>query len=168
MVFLTCSVSFRSISCRYFAKWVLKIFSGGNHPPYPRTLTAFPTPALGSTPGFFRQNDRKGCKRDYLDARGHFVLRFGNHPSPPPRQAGQKCRFAEILSEWLRWIDKREDFINVPDVFGGNEATWSNFKTSRITGESIIQNIRNKVSIFLSLAIVNFLDVIFNWHCQLN
>ena len=35
-------------------------------------------------------SDRKGCKRDYLDARGHFVLRFdaigdkplggGNHP----------------------------------------------------------------------------------------
>ena len=37
-----------------------------------------------------RQNDRKGCKRDVLDARGHFLLRFcvagdkpsggGNHP----------------------------------------------------------------------------------------
>ena len=29
------------------------------------------------TPDFFHQNHRKGCKRDYLDARGHFVLRFG-------------------------------------------------------------------------------------------
>ena len=45
--------------------------------PYPQTLTAYPTPVLGGTPGIFLQNDRKGCKRDYLDARGHFVLRFG-------------------------------------------------------------------------------------------
>ena len=45
--------------------------------PYPRTLTAYPTPVLGGTPDFFHQNDRKGCKRDYLDVRGHFVLRFG-------------------------------------------------------------------------------------------
>ena len=34
------------------------------------------TPMLGDTPGFFHQNDRKGCKRDYLDARGHFVFAF--------------------------------------------------------------------------------------------
>ena len=26
--------------------------------------------------GGFHQNDRKGCKRDVLDARGHFLLRF--------------------------------------------------------------------------------------------
>ena len=91
MVFLICSVSFRSISCRYFSKWWL-------------------TPVLGSTPLFvclffflffvclfvcfcfvlflfcfcflffgfvFNQNDRKWLKRDYLDTRGHFVLRFG-------------------------------------------------------------------------------------------
>ena len=32
---------------------------------------------LGGTPDFFHQNDRKGCKRDYLDARGHIVSRFG-------------------------------------------------------------------------------------------
>ena len=44
----------------------------------------------GLPPGFFHQNDRKGCKRDVLDARGHFLLHFcaagdkpsggGNHP----------------------------------------------------------------------------------------
>ena len=33
MVFLTSSVSFRSISCRYLSKWRLEIFSDGNHPP---------------------------------------------------------------------------------------------------------------------------------------
>ena len=46
--------------------------------PYPRTLTAYPTTVLRGTPGFvFHQNDRKGCKRDYLDAWVRFVLRFG-------------------------------------------------------------------------------------------
>ena len=92
MVFLICSVSFRSISCRYFSTWWL-------------------TPVLGSTPLFFvfvlffclfvfccflfcfcfvfNQNDRKWCKRDYLDTRGHFVLRFGaiggkQFGTPPP------------------------------------------------------------------------------------
>ena len=35
VVFLKCSVSFRSISWRYFSNWQLKIFSCGNHP---RTL----------------------------------------------------------------------------------------------------------------------------------
>ena len=50
---------------------------------------------------FFHQNYRKGCERDFLDARGHFILRFfcffcffffaaGDKPSevvtsPPPR-----------------------------------------------------------------------------------
>ena len=28
-------------------------------------------------PDFFHQNDRKRCNKDNLDARGHFVLRFG-------------------------------------------------------------------------------------------
>ena len=32
---------------------------------------------LGGTPDFFHRNDRKGCKRDYLDARGHFFSCFG-------------------------------------------------------------------------------------------
>ena len=74
IVFLTYSVSFRFISCRYFSKWWLKIFSGCNHHPYPQTSTAYPTPCSGVPPDFFfHQNDHKGCKRDYLDARGHFV-----------------------------------------------------------------------------------------------
>ena len=91
-------------------------------------------------------------------------------PSVPDGVASQKGHFAEFLPEWLRWlgISEREDFFNVPDIFRGNESTWSNFKTSQITGESIIQNVRNKVSIFLSLTIVSFLDVTFKWHCQLD
>ena len=60
-----------------FSKWLLKIFSGGNHPPVPSDFDGLFTPVLRGTPDFFHQNDRKGCKRDYLDARGHFVLRFG-------------------------------------------------------------------------------------------
>ena len=55
----------------------LKYFQVATIPPYPRTLTTYPTPVLGGTPRFFHQNDRKGCKRDYFDARGYFVLRFG-------------------------------------------------------------------------------------------
>ena len=90
--------------------------------------------------------------------------------SVPDGVAGQKGHFTEFLSEWLRWlsINKREDLDNVSDVFSGNKVTWCNFKTSQITGVSIIQNIRNKVAIFLSFTIVSFLDVIFKWHCQLN
>ena len=91
MVFLTCSESFSTITCRYFSKWRLKIFWGGKH------LSTFELWRLtlphlrGVPPGFFDQNDRKGCKRDVLDARGHFLLHFcaagdkpsgggGNHP----------------------------------------------------------------------------------------
>ena len=56
----------------------LKCFQVATTPPYPRTLTAYHTPMSLGTPGyFFHQNDRKGCKRDNLDARGPFVLRFG-------------------------------------------------------------------------------------------
>ena len=77
MAFLTCSVSLRSISCRHVSKWRLKIFSGGNHHLYLRNLTAYHTPVSGGTPDFFHQNDRKGRKGDYLDVRGHFLLRFG-------------------------------------------------------------------------------------------
>ena len=63
-----------------FYKWRLKIFSGGNQPPppVPSDFDGLPCSRVRGTPGFFfHQNDRKGCKRDYLDARGHFVLRFG-------------------------------------------------------------------------------------------
>ena len=39
---------------------------------------------LRGYPRFIHQNDHKGCKRDVLDARGHFLLRFcaaGDKPS---------------------------------------------------------------------------------------
>ena len=81
MVFLTCPESFSTIPCRYFSKWRLKIFWGGNHPP---TFDGSPYPHLRGTPLFFHQHDRKGCKKDVLDARGHFLLRFcaaGDKPS---------------------------------------------------------------------------------------
>ena len=53
MVFLTCFVSFRSISWRYFSKWWLKIFSGGNHPLPPSDFDGLPYPRIRGTPGFF-------------------------------------------------------------------------------------------------------------------
>ena len=49
-VFLTCSVSFRSISLRYLSKWWLKIFSGGNHPPVPSDFDGLPYPRVRGNP----------------------------------------------------------------------------------------------------------------------
>ena len=68
--------------------------------------------------------------------------------SVPDGVASQKGHFAEFLPEWLRWlgINKREDFVNVPEFSGVMRPR----DPIQITGESIIQNIRNKVSIFLS------------------
>ena len=95
IVFLTCSVCFRSISWRYFSKWRLKIFSGGNHPPppVPSDFDGLPYPPC------FSSNDLKGFKSDYLDTQGHFILHFGaigNKPLksgnnwPPLRKARVK------------------------------------------------------------------------------
>ena len=78
MVFLTCPESISTIPWRYFSKWRLKIFWGDNHPPLTFELWRLTLPpSSGGTPGFFHQNDRKGCKRDVL-------LRFcaaGDKPS---------------------------------------------------------------------------------------
>ena len=91
-------------------------------------------------------------------------------PSVPYGAAGQKGYFAEPLPEWPRWpgINKRKDSVNAPDAPRGNEATWSNPKTSQTTGESTIQNIRNKVSTFLSPTTVSPPDAILKRHHQLN
>ena len=65
----------------FFQNGYLKYFEVATNPPYLRTLTAYPTPVLGGTPGFFffffDQNDGKGCKRNYPDAQSRFVLSFG-------------------------------------------------------------------------------------------
>ena len=50
--------------------------------PVPSNFDGSPYPHLRGVPLFFHQNDRKGCKRDVLDARVHFLLRGGNHPPP--------------------------------------------------------------------------------------
>ena len=80
MVFLTCSVSFRSISCRYFSKWRLKIFSDGNQPHVPLDFDGLPYPHVRGYPQiFFIKVTAKdvNAKDDYVDAGGHFVLFFG-------------------------------------------------------------------------------------------
>ena len=78
VVFLICSVSFRTIPWRFFfSKWRLKIFWGGNHP-LPSDFEGLPYHHLRGYPrNFFHQNDRKWYKRNYLDAQDCFVLRFG-------------------------------------------------------------------------------------------
>ena len=48
---------------------------GCMHPlPSPSDFDGLPYPQQGGTPTFFHHNGRKGCKRDYLDALGHFLL----------------------------------------------------------------------------------------------
>ena len=103
MVFLTCPESFSTIP-DIFQNGDLKYFEVATTPPYLRTLTAHPTPILRGSPGFFfHQNDRKGCKRDVLDARGHFLLRFcaaGDKPSggwQPPPLVGRGLKCAEAV-----------------------------------------------------------------------
>ena len=63
-----------------FQNGKLKYFEVATTSPTFESLTAHPTPILGGTPVFFlfffHQNDRKRCKRDVLDVRGHFLLRF--------------------------------------------------------------------------------------------
>ena len=59
MNILTYYVRFSSIACRYFSKW--------------RPIVS----PKGVSPIYFRQNDRKGCRSDYLDGFGHFVFGFG-------------------------------------------------------------------------------------------
>ena len=52
MVFLTCPESFSTIPCRYFSKWRLKIFRGGNTP-LPSNFDGSPYPHLRGYPRFF-------------------------------------------------------------------------------------------------------------------
>ena len=68
MGFLTCSISFRSISCKYFffLNGDLKYFQVTT--PYPRTLTAYPSPVLGVPPLFFIKMTAKDVKEITLMA----------------------------------------------------------------------------------------------------
>ena len=44
----------------------------------PSDFDGLPSPRVTGYPRFFfHQNDPKGCEKDYSDARGHFVWRFG-------------------------------------------------------------------------------------------
>ena len=79
MMFLTYPVSFSSIACIYFSKWRIKIFGRGNHPPYTRTLTGYPTPVLGGTPEFFfakmtAKDELKGIKNPRVSFFWVFML----------------------------------------------------------------------------------------------
>ena len=74
-------------------------------PLYPRTLTAYPTPVLGRNPAFFHQNDRKGCKRNYLDARGYFVLPLGAIGDKPLGSGNLRLRKTRVKIEVLVLVD---------------------------------------------------------------
>ena len=74
------SCEFELHSMRIFFKMTIfcfkKLIWVPSTPPHLPSLTAYPTPTLGGTPNFFHQNERKGCKIDYLKARGQLLLRF--------------------------------------------------------------------------------------------
>ena len=72
MVFLTHSVRFKTIPWRYFLKIVISENAGLHKPPSHSDFDGLPYPRVRWYPNFFHQNDRKGCKWDYLDALGHF------------------------------------------------------------------------------------------------
>ena len=91
----------------------LKYFQVATTPlPVPSDFDGLPYPHVSGTPGFFHQNDRKGCKRDYLDARGPFVLRFGairekplmggNHHPPPLERRSLRLKKGLDKSSILR------------------------------------------------------------------
>ena len=76
MVIPTCSVSFSIIVCRYFFRLAnlcfLKTEKVASTPP-PSDFDGLPYPQVRWYPNFFHENDRKGCKRDYLNALGNFL-----------------------------------------------------------------------------------------------
>ena len=75
---ILCKFQLHSVQISF--KWRLKISSGGNHTPPPpsRHIWWLTLPYLkGVPPFFFLQNDRKGCRLDYLDGFGHFLFGFG-------------------------------------------------------------------------------------------
>ena len=76
MVIPTCSVSFSIIVCRYFSKWQIKMSKNWKRLLHPLTLWLWrlTLPRVRWYPQFFfHENDRKGCKRDYLYALGNFL-----------------------------------------------------------------------------------------------
>ena len=78
MVIPTCSVSFSIIVCRYFSKWQINVFlklKRLQQPPSPSDFDGLPYPRVRWYPQFFffHENDRKGCKRDYLYTLGNFL-----------------------------------------------------------------------------------------------
>ena len=77
MVIPTCSVSFSIMVCRYFFKMANLCFLKNENAastPSPSDFDGLPYPRVRWYPQFFfHENDRKGCKRDYLNALGYFL-----------------------------------------------------------------------------------------------
>ena len=94
MIFLICTISFKTIQSFFFFKMATFNFLRWQPPPYPQSLTVNLTSLKGSPRFFFHQNDRKGCTLDYHYSDGllgHFLFGFwaigkkkspegGNHP----------------------------------------------------------------------------------------
>ena len=76
IVILTCKFQLHSMKL-FFKMATSNILRWQPPPPYPQSLTAYPTPPEGEPPQFFRQNDCKGCILDCIDGFGHFRFGFG-------------------------------------------------------------------------------------------
>ena len=70
---------------------------------------AHPTPILGGTPGFFHQNDHKGCKRDVPSAK-RCLLNPSPNSSPtsklqvPPNWGGEGIVPLFALYLMILWV----------------------------------------------------------------
>ena len=64
---------FQDHTINKFSKWRLLIFPGGNHQPYPPSLTVYLNHP-GYPHFFFHKKYHKGCTLDYLDGLGHFLV----------------------------------------------------------------------------------------------
>ena len=97
----------------FFLNGDLKYFQVGNHTPIPSNFDGLPYPRVGGTPGFFfHQNDRKGCKRDNLDARDHFVLRFGAISDKPLGGGNHPLRKTRVKNNaHAGWVTKIDPFL---------------------------------------------------------
>ena len=103
MVFLICPESFSTLPWRYFSKWRLKIFRGGNHPPLPSNFDGSPYPHLrGVPPTFFI----KMTANDVKEMPGFtffcvFVRPETNHQEggnhPPPGRTRVNPRLTKLL-----------------------------------------------------------------------
>ena len=96
------------------------------HPPtHPLTLTAYPTPDKVVPPFFFHENDRKGCKKDYLYALGNFLYAAVNGHLELTLLKDRQ-RFDAVSTSNLGVYKFRDWWILTYFIFGPDESSPNN------------------------------------------